>query len=189
MFQKLIISLKERIGEAIVVFSYIPGLAKIGYAWYGRKPKDSEPPLANMGEITPNLVRGAQPTERGFTLLKKMQFNTIVNLRPETEWEKPIVEGLGMRYIYLPLPAVGQPTLEEGEVFVSIANNPNFGKIFFHCLHGADRTGAMAAAYRMKIQGWTLEQSLAEMPKFGFNEGFENDKLEFLEEFAAQSVE
>jgi tyrosine-protein phosphatase SIW14 len=189
MFQKLIISLKERIGEAIVMLSYVPGFAKIGYAWYGRKPKNSEPPLANMGEITPNLVRGAQPTEYGFTLLKKMQFNTIVNLRPETEWEKPIVERLGMRYIYLPLPAVGQPTLEEGEVFVNIANNPNFGKIFFHCLHGADRTGAMAAAYRMKIQGWTLEKAIAEMPKFGFNEGFENDKLEFLEELAAQSFE
>jgi hypothetical protein len=35
--------------------------------------------------------------------------------------------------------------------------------VYFHCLYGADRTGAMAAAYRMVVEGWEKDRAVKEM--------------------------
>lgn len=43
------------------------------------------------------------------------------------------------------------------------------GGVYFHCLHGVDRTGFMAAAYRVLVQGWTKEAAIAEMIDLGFH--------------------
>jgi protein tyrosine/serine phosphatase len=41
--------------------------------------------------------------------------------------------------------------------------------VFMHCVHGKDRTGAMAAIYRIEVSGWTSQQAIAEMDRLGFN--------------------
>ena len=38
-----------------------------------------------------------------------------------------------------------------------------------HCQHGADRTGAMSALYRIAVQGWSKEEAIREMVHGGFN--------------------
>ena len=40
--------------------------------------------------------------------------------------------------------------------------------VFVHCLHGADRTGTMCAAYRVVVDGWTKQQAIDEMTKGGY---------------------
>ena len=40
--------------------------------------------------------------------------------------------------------------------------------MFFHCRQGADRTGAMAAAYRVVMQGWTKDAAIEEMTRGGY---------------------
>lgn len=40
--------------------------------------------------------------------------------------------------------------------------NSNETPVFFHCLHGRDRTGWILAAYRIIAQGWTEEAALEE---------------------------
>lgn len=42
--------------------------------------------------------------------------------------------------------------------------------VFFHCAHGRDRTGTMAAPYRIEIDGWTADEAIAEMQAFGFDD-------------------
>ena len=42
-------------------------------------------------------------------------------------------------------------------------------KVFVHCRLGEDRTGMMVAAYRMADEGWTADEAMAEMQKFGFS--------------------
>lgn len=183
-FGELKEKVEEGIADGIELAAKVPLLKTLGYKLYGAlsKPKDTSE-LHNVGELSPRLIRGAQPTEKGFETLKQQGVNTVINLRPEDPSEKAAVEKLGMRSVHLPLPAVGTPTNEQALQFLSIVTDPANGKSFFHCQRGIDRTGAMAAAYRIAVQGWSVEQAAAEMRQFGFKEGVEDDKLDFVRQF------
>lgn len=177
--------LENWVADMVVALSSVPLLADLGYKLYGAftRPKEDTPTVGNLGTVDSNLMRGAQPTAQGFAALKAQGVQTIINLRPEEKWEEPLVKAQGLNYVYLPLPAVGAPSTEEALQFLKLVTDPSNGKVFFHCHHGADRTGAMAAAYRIAVQGWTAEQAIAEMPKYGFHEGFEDAKLDFIRKF------
>lgn len=178
--------LQEVAAEVIELGSKLPPLKRLGYELYDHftRPKDDSPLVKNTQVMDKRLMRGSQPTQAGFATLKQQGINTVINLRPESDWEKPMVEGLGMKYIHLPLPAVGEPTIQQGLDFLAMVTDPANGNAYFHCQRGKDRTGAMAAAYRIAVQGWTLDQAMAEMRQFGFKEGFEEDKLDFVQKFA-----
>ncbi|HEY9856279.1 MAG TPA: dual specificity protein phosphatase family protein, partial [Stenomitos sp.] len=177
----------EEMADVVLFFAKIPLLRDLGYKLYGAltRPKQDLPQVGNLGTLTPTLSRGAQPTEKGFETLKSQGVQTVINLRPEANWEAPMVKQQGMNYVYLPLPAVGAPTNEQAMQFLSLVTDPKNGKVFFHCQHGADRTGAMAAAYRIAAQGWTADQAIAEMYQYNFHAGFEDAKLDFVRSFAA----
>ena len=44
------------------------------------------------------------------------------------------------------------------------------GGVLMHCKHGSDRTGLMAAMYRIVVQGWSKEDALSEMTQGGFGD-------------------
>ena len=44
------------------------------------------------------------------------------------------------------------------------------GPVLMHCKHGSDRTGLMAAMYRVVVQGWSKEDALNEMTQGGFGD-------------------
>jgi protein tyrosine/serine phosphatase len=50
------------------------------------------------------------------------------------------------------------------------------GPILVHCRYGADRTGAVIAAYRVVMQGWSTEDAIDEMINggYGFHERYDN---------------
>ena len=52
--------------------------------------------------------------------------------------------------------------------FLRIVTDKNRQPVFVHCLHGADRTGTMCAAYRVVVDGWTKQQAIDEMTKGGY---------------------
>ncbi|MDB5097850.1 MAG: putative protein serine/threonine/tyrosine phosphatase [Cyanobacteria bacterium RYN_339] len=177
---------EEEIADVMVALGHVGFLRRLGYWAYGlmSKPKANQAPLDNLGDLAPSLVRGAQPTAQGFKDLKAQGVDTVINLRPEEDWERPMVAAAGQKYIYMPLPPIGAPSRQQGVDFLKAVTDPANGKVFFHCLHGADRTGAMAAIYRMTVQGWTVDKALAEMPQYRFHEGFEDEKLVFVKDFA-----
>ena len=43
--------------------------------------------------------------------------------------------------------------------------------VLVHCLHGSDRTGAVIAAYRILIEGWSKEEAIRELryKAFGYH--------------------
>ena len=125
--------------------------------------------LANFGEVTPTLFRGAQPTQEGFEALAKMGVDIIVDGRGDrTGSEGNEVGKLGMHYVAIPWHC---PSPND-DVFVRflkvLQENPN-KKVFVHCRLGEDRTGMMVAAYRMATQGWTSDEAMQEMHLFGFS--------------------
>ena len=52
--------------------------------------------------------------------------------------------------------------------FLRIVTDENRRPVFVHCMHGADRTGTMCAAYRVAVDGWTKRQAIDEMTQGGF---------------------
>src|SRR6476469_1672321 len=80
---------------------------------------------------------------------------TIINLRAEDNSEAPLVENLGMKYVWIPIPKVrpwSQISDNAIQQYFEVVNNPHNYPIFFHCRRGADRTGFLAAAYRISAQ-------------------------------------
>jgi len=127
--------------------------------------------LSNLAAIEPDLYRGAQPLPEGFASLRAMGVRTIVNLRVahsdlDEMREVGLAEGT-FDYVEIPMIA-SRPDLEKARAFLAIARDAAKRPLFFHCKHGADRTGAMAAAYRVAVQGWAPEDAVAEMTDGGF---------------------
>ena len=131
-----------------------------------------EAPIENFALITPSICRGAQPDERGLRYLVQQGFRTVINLRSHHS-EREEAEALGLRFVELPLHAdvLGStpPTDEEVRRFFEIVLDPAAQPVFFHCLHGKDRTGTMAALYRIEVDGWTNEEAVEEMLAFGYH--------------------
>jgi protein tyrosine/serine phosphatase len=50
-------------------------------------------------------------------------------------------------------------------IMVDPANRP----LMVHCQHGADRTGALVALYRIVVQGWSKEKAVLEMNQGGYH--------------------
>lgn len=124
--------------------------------------------VPNFGEVSPTLFRGAQPTEPGFKALQKMGVDIVVNARGGSDSEEKEVRALGMQYVAIPWHC----PFPEDDIFARflklIQDNPN-KKVFVHCQLGEDRTGMMIASYRMATEGWSADEAMLEMQKFGFS--------------------
>lgn len=124
--------------------------------------------LRNFAEVSPRLFRGGQPGADGLKELKKMGVSIVVDMRgSKSSHEQAAVEKLGMQYIVIPWHC----PFPADRIFASflkvIHDNPQ-SKVFVHCRLGDDRTGMAIAAYRMADEGWSAEEALKEMKKFGF---------------------
>lgn len=136
------------------------------------RPRNDLAGLENFARLDEGLWRGAQPTVLGFAQLKKMGVKTIVNLR-SLHSDRDEMKGLGLDYVNIPF----KPFLARDDdvvTFLKVAMDPRRRPVFVHCQHGSDRTGTMAAVYRVFAQGWSMERALKELPAFGFHEIWAN---------------
>lgn len=164
---------------------FVPApIKELGYRFMGLfQPVANSPVVGNLGKLSDRLFRGQQLGSEGFKTLKKMGVDTVINLAPEQNLDPKLAEALGMKAIAIPEPPFGEPTMAQGVEFLEAATDPANGKVYFHCYHGSDRTGAMAAIYRILDQGWSVNRALAEMPKYHFHAGIEDAKLKFVKDF------
>lgn len=122
--------------------------------------------LPNLHRITDNLYRCAQPTAEGLQTAEKLGIKTVISFRAfhsdddEVKSSKLKVERIRFN--------TWHPEDEDVLRFLKIVANTNAGPFLIHCQHGADRTGTMAAIYRMAIQGWKKEDAIKEMTEGGF---------------------
>ena len=132
-------------------------------AWWARPvPLDGVP---NLYCVSQHLYRSAQPSASGFQALEQMGIQQILNLR---EYHDDDDEA---RDTTLHLQEVPINTFDFGEAEILaalnvIAQSPQ--PVLVHCLHGADRTGTIIAAYRMVCQGWSREQAITELERGGY---------------------
>ncbi len=144
------------------------------------------PGLKNLGRISPVLYRGAMPTGEGLDTLKAMGIKTVINLRHfHHNAEEKGCRERSLDYVWITLESSDAPSDEDVRRFLEITTDPARQPVFFHCLHGQDRTGTMCAGYRMAVQEWPLQDALAEMDAFGFNPVW-HDLRTYVESFPAR---
>jgi protein-tyrosine phosphatase len=53
---------------------------------------------------------------------------------------------------------------------------PDYQPVFVHCQAGKDRTGLVVAVYRILVDGWDVEEAIAERKRFGAADFWEENK-------------
>lgn len=128
-------------------------------------------------QIDSNLYRGAQPSAEGFRALAEQGIKTVIDLRAERDEirdEQRLVEAAGMKFVSIPVGGSSTPADAQVAQFFSVIDDPASGPVFFHCKRGADRTGTMAAIYRIRRQGWDVDRAISEAKNVGMHWYFVN---------------
>jgi protein tyrosine/serine phosphatase len=130
----------------------------------------SMPGLPNLHKVSDALYRGAQPEPGGFVNLKAMGIKTVVNLRSmhsdEDELEEAGMTGK-LDYIHIKINTF-RPKEDHVVRFLRVMADSERHPVFVHCKHGADRTGTMAAFYRIVFEGWSKQEAIREMTEGGY---------------------
>ncbi|MBV4486207.1 tyrosine-protein phosphatase [Pseudomonas sp. SWRI153] len=122
----------------------------------------------NLFRMSPTLYRSALPGNGAVALLKSLNVVTVISFLPEadSEW----LSDPGIKQVQLPYRT---NRVDDSDVLTALRTLQAAeadGPVLMHCKHGSDRTGLMAAMYRLVIQGWTKEQALKEMTEGGFGD-------------------
>jgi tyrosine-protein phosphatase SIW14 len=131
--------------------------------------------IPNFSEVEPWLYRGGRPEPDGIKALAARGIRTIVSLErgwfekesSETKEERRLAEKGGLRFIHVPLHPFFKPGSEDLRRVLSIVLDPACHPVLVHCRKGSDRTGIIIAGFRIRHQGWTVDQAYEEMKSFG----------------------
>jgi len=144
--------------------------------------------IPNVGKITDQLYRGAQPRPGTLEQLKKIGITTIVDLRGEDssvrDQEKKEAEALDIHFVSIPVSGFTPPSSDQIAQFLSLFGEKS-AKIFVHCRLGEDRTGVFVATYRMTMQKWPADEAIKEMYFFGYNGFWHRAMTSYVRRFPA----
>jgi protein tyrosine phosphatase (PTP) superfamily phosphohydrolase (DUF442 family) len=126
--------------------------------------------VANLYRIEDGLYRAAQPTAGGFADLSALGVQSVLDVAggPGDGVFAPKDE---IRLFHVPMSAWGlhdDLVLQALRIMADPGNRP----LLIHCQHGADRTGAMVALYRVVVQGWSKADAIREMNQGGYHHSF-----------------
>jgi protein tyrosine/serine phosphatase len=159
MHRKSSLLLKAAVGAVLVVWLQANSLADTGNR------------IRNFGRIDQNY-RGGHPKHDDYAYLSSIGVKCVIDLeRRSGDAEKEKVESAGMRFCRIPMSDSEKPTAQQVEEFLKIVNDPKNQPFFLHCHAGRDRTGAMAAIYRMAHDGWNADKAYAEMKQYHYGSG------------------
>jgi protein tyrosine/serine phosphatase len=134
--------------------------------------------IGNFSVVAPGVLwRGARPSKEGAAWLVRNQVRTIVNLELVTD-DLPTLEQVEasafsrheIGYFRIrdwePLPLLAPFAVDENVArFLAIlTEQPK--PVFVHCRTGRNRTGRMVAAYRVIVEGTSIEDAVAEMARY-----------------------
>ena len=124
--------------------------------------------VGNLYRVEDGFFRGAQPTAAGFQDLEKnLGVRCVLDLAGGPGDILLVPEG-SIKLFHVPMSAWGlhdDLVVQALRIMVDPANRP----LMVHCRHGADRTGALVALYRIVVQGWSKEKAVLEMNQGGYH--------------------
>ncbi len=155
---------------------------------FGQSPREG---IKNFYQVDEHVYRGGQPSKEGFEYLTKLGVKTVINLREadrRSEEEQRLVTSAGMKYINVPMTGLQAPTDADTSKILSILEDQSTGPVFVHCKRGADRTGAVIAAYRIDHDGWDNTRALKEALDRGMH-FFQLPRQSYIRNFRSKKVD
>ena len=128
--------------------------------------------LPNFHRVSDKLFRGAQPANGGIKKLSELGIKTVINLRGTDELtvaQQKEAEAAGLKYFNIPMPGLSAPSDDQVERVLAVINNPENQPVFIHCKRGSDRTGTIAAIYRISHEDWTSDRAITEARRYGMS--------------------
>ena len=147
--------------------------------------------IRNFDQVDDRVYRGAQPTDEGFRHLAKIGVSTVLDLQEadgRSRAEEKTVTAAGMRYVNVPMTGLTPPTEAQIAKILDLLENPAYGVVFVHCHRGADRTGAVIAAYRIDHAKWDNARALAEAEAHDMS-FFQLPRKSFIRSFRSREIE
>ncbi|HMV85021.1 MAG TPA: tyrosine-protein phosphatase [Blastocatellia bacterium] len=153
---------------AVAVFS-VTSVSRANSKDKDEKKSTTDAGVSNFGKVEDFYYRGAQPKEDEYERLAALGIKTIIDLRDDPkDYAKTKAEYAGMKYINLPMSDKEYPSADAADKFLSMVNDKANWPVYVHCAGGRHRTGAMTAVFRMKMQGWDVDQAYDEMKGYDF---------------------
>ena len=133
------------------------------------RPKNWSQPVSlagvpNLYRVSDELYRSGQPTAEGMRELEKRGIRTVVSFRAFSD-DRDELAGTTLQSRRIPIYTWDPGPKDDDKFFQALEESPK--PVLIHCLHGSDRTGAMVALYRIREQGWSVEEAVAEMQSGG----------------------
>jgi tyrosine-protein phosphatase SIW14 len=149
----------------------------------------STPGIKNFDQVDTHVYRGGQPTTEGFQFLAGLGVKTVIDLREpgdRSQAEQRVVTNAGMTYINVPMSGLTPPTESEIGKILTLLEDTGSGPVFVHCLRGADRTGAVIAAYHIEHDKWDNRRALKDAKAHGMS-FFQLPRESFIADFQPRS--
>lgn len=119
------------------------------------------------------LSRSGQPLMSEFTWMKENGWKSVVDLRVSDDHgevaddsELPGFNELGFNYLHLGIIDGHAPTDVQAQQFLEFVTKPENQPVHVHCRGGYGRAGTAIVLYRYAVQGWPLDQAVAESRLF-----------------------
>lgn len=121
--------------------------------------------LGNLYQVDEGVFRSEQPDAKAFQDISGLGIKEVLNLR-EYHSDDDEAKGLPLKlhHIKIDTAAITEDQLVEALRYIQNSDGP----ILVHCWHGSDRTGAVIAAYRVIIQGWSRDAAIDELVNGGY---------------------
>ena len=144
--------------------------------------------IYNFHQVDPGLYRSGELTPASVKVLaEKYGIKTIVSLDAYTfnsegkQKEISAAMQYGLSFIWAPLNPVGElDTKKVLNITTRLETLPR--PLIFHCYRGSERTGIVAATYRIK-HGWSFKDAFSEADLYGFSplfNGWKHDMQKIL---------
>lgn len=141
-------------------------------AWPKRFGVVAEGRLYRSGELSPRQLE---------TVVREAGVRTVLSLlnpdTPESAAERATAERLGVRWINVALTGDGANTREQRDAIRRVILDEDAAPLLVHCAAGVNRTGLACGMYRLHREGWSYEQVLAEMRRYGFDDLEKHESL------------
>ena len=141
----------------------------------------------NLYQINESIYRSEQPSRKGFKELEKLGIKSVISFRRAKDDSKK-AKGLSIQLEHIPLRS---KDLTEHDIIKVLSVMKDAPKpLVIHCFHGSDRTGVIAAAYRVVFEDWTKERAIKEMryPPFGYHEKWYPFLVDYIKYLDVESI-
>jgi len=154
----------QRVVLSLSLLAALPGFPAV--AQVPAMVSDAAPPTLDiLNAKTPfeGVLTGGQVTEEALAAAAAAGYRTVVNLRileEEGAWdETALVEGLGMRFVHLPMAGAAGLTEDNARALAAVLDEPENYPVLIHCGSG-NRVGALLALKAFVLDGEDAETAL-----------------------------